>query len=630
MKKLLQASLIILWVMSAMACGGSSSSPSGAITTPTNETKNETDPAANPDPDTNPKEEEKDPSPQDTGLAPTDTATLSACAADLFTRQFTNKTVIPTEQLNPKDAYGLTVKKASILNHRTIDITFTSDHLTRAATARVVLPANYSTHYDYPVLYLLHGGGGTHEDWTWLDAEQTTANAPIIVVQIDGGKGSWFANAKFPSPNGDWLAEGLLEQNVNRFINGFRDMDFKVFLDALNPIPNGPPKWESYIIEQLIPWVDDNLSTRGQRDGRAIAGLSMGGYGAMSYITRYPELFVAGAAFSGAVDTTDTLISQWVGVSPLIEGRLPYTIFGPYGADINARQAHNPTMNVSNLLPWRDDVHLAFYYGNGNAGELDFTPLDEAQSFVPDPIKWLTEGVQDLLSNTQLLLPDLPNRLSNPMGWIQEQEVHQMNLNMQRELAALGIPYQDHGYGDGMHTGTYWKRSLQQELPHILNAFGALPPAPISRARAVVGKNAITDGNFEMPHMGPWQCTNTCGKDGGLGFAFQGENNGYATGTLGRNEIRQTVNVLPHHNYQFKAWVRTSDNLSNGYVGVRELNGANVKRLLLSPYADYTELIIEFDTKEHTTLEVYANVKAEKGKDTWLQIDDVSLITYSP
>src|SRR5699024_814538 len=262
--------------------------------------------------------------------------------------------------------------------------------------------------------------------------------------------------------------------------------------------------------------------------------------------------------------------------------------------------------------------------------ELDFTPIDEAQALVPDPMKWLTEGVQDILSNTQLLLPDLPNRLSNPMGWIQEQEVHQMNLNMQRELAALGIPYQDHGYGDGMHTGTYWKRSLQQELPHILNAFGALPPAPIRQARAVVGKDAITDGNFEMPHRGPWQCTNTCGKDEGLGFAFQGENNGYATGTLGRNEIRQTVNVLPHHTYQLSAWVRTSDNFSNGYIGARELNGTNVKRQLLSPHTDYTKLVLEFDTNEHTTLEVYANVVAKKGIDTWLQIDDVSLITHEP
>src|SRR5699024_6760346 len=233
--------------------------------------------------------DEEEPAPQDTIPTPIGEATLSACAADLFARQQTNTTVIPSELVTPTETHGLTIQSTTVQNHRTLDITFTSDNLTRAATARIVLPANYSTHCEYPVLYLLHGGGGTHEDWSWLGAEQITANTPIILVQIDGGKGSWFANAKFPSPNGDWLAEGLLEQNVNRFINGFRDMDFMVFLDALNPIPNGPPKWESYIIEQLIPWIDGNLSTRNQRDGRAIAGLSMGGYGAMSYITRHPE-----------------------------------------------------------------------------------------------------------------------------------------------------------------------------------------------------------------------------------------------------------------------------------------------------------------------------------------------------
>src|SRR5699024_649722 len=117
-----------------------------------------------------------------------------------------------------------------------------------------------------------------------------------------------------------------------------------------------------------------------------------------------------------------------------------------------------------------------------------------------------------------------------------------------------------------------------QELPHILNAFGNLPPAPIRQAPPAVGKNAVADGNFEMPHLGPWQCTNNCGKDKEQGFAFRGKNNGYVSGSLGRNEIRQTVNVLPHHTYQLNAWVRTSDNLSNGYVGVRELNGINVQR----------------------------------------------------
>src|SRR5699024_1612004 len=155
---------------------------------------------------------------------------LSACAADVFTRWQTNTTVIPTELVTPTEAHGLTIQSTTIQNQRTLDVTFTSDNLTRAATARLVLPANYSKHCEYPVLYLLHGGGGTHEDWSWLGAEQTTANVPIILVQIDGGTGSWFADAKFPSHNGDWLAVGILELNVNSFTKAFKYIDLYVFI----------------------------------------------------------------------------------------------------------------------------------------------------------------------------------------------------------------------------------------------------------------------------------------------------------------------------------------------------------------------------------------------------------------
>lgn len=620
MKLLFQIGLLTFCAVLLSACGGSSSAHKMVPQKTTEDIHEPPIPTPN----------EETPSTDDKNTESEKEIDLSACESDLLKRYLANTSVTPVDLLNLTNTHGLELINTTPVNQRTVDVTFESELLTRAVKARVVLPANYSIHCDYPVLYLLHGGGGTHEDWTLLGVDQATTNMPLIVIQVDGGKGSWFANAKFPSPNGDWLAEGILEQNIDRFINGFKNMDFGVFIDAINPIPNGPPQWESYIIEQLIPWVDANLSTRAQRSGRAIAGLSMGGYGAMSYITRYPELFIAGASFSGAVDTRDALISQWIGVSPLIEGRLPYTIFGPYGLDSSARQAHNPTMNVSNMLEWRDDIHLAFYYGNGNAGDLDFTPLDQAQSLVPTPIKWLTEGLQDFLSNTQLLLPDLPNRLANPMGWIQEQEVFQMNLNMHSELAALGIPYRDHGYGDGMHTGTYWKRSLQQELPYILKAFGALPPPPISRALPMVGKNLIIDGDFEMLGMGPWQCLNTCGVDENKHLAYNGNNNGYAAGSLGRNEIRQTVNVLPQHHYQLTAWLRTSSTIENGYFGARNIDGTNIKRLLLSPLHDYTQIVIEFETNAQTELEIYANVAAIKGRDAWLQIDDVSLIASEP
>ena len=60
------------------------------------------------------------------------------------------------------------------------------------------------------------------------------------------------------------------------------------------------PRWETFHIDQLIPWIDHNLRTVADRRGRAIAGLSQGGFCSMSYAARHPDLFGVALSFSGA------------------------------------------------------------------------------------------------------------------------------------------------------------------------------------------------------------------------------------------------------------------------------------------------------------------------------------------
>ena len=103
-----------------------------------------------------------------------------------------------------------------------------------------------------------------------------TAGQPLIVVMPDGGRGGWYSN---------WH-------------NGGR---------------GGPPAWESYHIGQLIPLVDRRFRTVAARRGRAIAGLSMGGFGAFSYAARHPDLFTAAASFSGGLDLNLQLYGQAAG-----------------------------------------------------------------------------------------------------------------------------------------------------------------------------------------------------------------------------------------------------------------------------------------------------------------------------
>jgi S-formylglutathione hydrolase FrmB len=134
----------------------------------------------------------------------------------------------------------------------------------------VLLPADYadSGTRRYPVLYLFHAL--SYNENVWLeqtDLEQFTkpftGDRGVIVVTPDGG------------PNG-----------------GYRDWY------------DGSEQWETYHIDRLIPYVDSHFRTIADRAHRAIAGFSIGGYGATHYAARHPDLFTAVGSFSGIVDTT--------------------------------------------------------------------------------------------------------------------------------------------------------------------------------------------------------------------------------------------------------------------------------------------------------------------------------------
>ncbi len=149
-----------------------------------------------------------------------------------------------------------------------------------AVHVNVLLPASYDDPANagrrYPVLLLLHGASGDSDDWIeQTDIEELTADDDLIVVMPDGGAGGFYT---------DW--------------------------------PDGP-QWESFHIRTLLPHIDATFRTDARRQARAIGGLSMGGYGTMHYATRYPDLFVAAAPMSGAVDIADLHAVEAVGLDLL-------------------------------------------------------------------------------------------------------------------------------------------------------------------------------------------------------------------------------------------------------------------------------------------------------------------------
>jgi S-formylglutathione hydrolase FrmB len=127
---------------------------------------------------------------------------------------------------------------------------------------RIILPAGYeASTRRYPVLYLLHGLAGDYLNWdTRTHLAEYTAPLQLILVMPDAGN-SWYTNS--------------VSKPENRF--------------------------EDYIAKDLIAEMDARYRTISTRHARAIAGLSMGGYGAVKIALRYPGQFVFAGSFSGVL-----------------------------------------------------------------------------------------------------------------------------------------------------------------------------------------------------------------------------------------------------------------------------------------------------------------------------------------
>lgn len=151
---------------------------------------------------------------------------------------------------------------------RISEVRFQSAALGARERYLVVLPAGYGAHPErrYPVIYLLHGLGGGPRDWLdhagidrVLDGLVAAGTAaPAILVAPDGGNAYW--------------------------------------TDHL-----GGARWGAFVADDLLADVDARFRTRAERSGRAIAGVSMGGHGALSIGLQHPDRFAAVVSLAGAL-----------------------------------------------------------------------------------------------------------------------------------------------------------------------------------------------------------------------------------------------------------------------------------------------------------------------------------------
>ncbi len=211
------------------------------------------------------------------------------------------------------DGFGLRIVDRNEQNPRLKYYRFATRAIGWNPGINVLLPDGYDTSgRTYPVLYLLHWGN-LNADFTSFDragVREWTAGKPIIVVMPDGGHAGWYSDP--------------VSSNV------------------------GPRNWETFHMDQLVPWIDANFRTYAEGNGRAVAGFSMGGFGALKYAAKYHDRFASVSAHSGPASLRRDfgLVTHWANLSSAVSDLAGGTIYGAPLWNEAKVSADNPVENI--------------------------------------------------------------------------------------------------------------------------------------------------------------------------------------------------------------------------------------------------------------------------------------------
>src|SRR5712692_5166149 len=184
---------------------------------------------------------------------------------------------------------GVQAQKASVET-----VQFQSSRTPPFLPYNVILPADYraSSVTRYPVLYLLHGFGGHYSDWVTRTNVADYAAPYRMIVVIPEGNNGWYTDSTGVATD----------------------------------------KYESYILKELIPDVQKRYRTIEARYGRAVAGLSMGGYGSLKFGLKSPDTFVFVGSLSGALAAATWTEDDLKNLKAIRDS--VFTVFGPTGSDV--------------------------------------------------------------------------------------------------------------------------------------------------------------------------------------------------------------------------------------------------------------------------------------------------------
>ncbi|HJU67458.1 MAG TPA: alpha/beta hydrolase family protein [Gemmatimonadaceae bacterium] len=272
----------------------------------------------------------------------------------------------------------------------------------------VYLPPSYQreTARRYPVAYYLHGAWGAESDWVTLGRIDRTMDSlvatglPEMILVLPDGDDGWYTTWNALNNTASCRADTVRREPAATYCVTW-------------------PKYDEYIARELVAHVDSTYRTRAERSHRGIAGLSMGGYGAITLALRYPDLFAAAASHSGVL-------------SPRYAGPTPYAPPTRHAVTVDTiRRRYSPAL-------W---MLMRPVFGGDTIGWRARDPSVYARHLVTSraraPALFVDVGRDD---------PFL-----------------EQNRAFRADLAALGIPVQ-YAEWPGKHDWVYWKTHVVESL----------------------------------------------------------------------------------------------------------------------------------------------------------------------
>ncbi|HEX3872722.1 MAG TPA: alpha/beta hydrolase family protein [Solirubrobacteraceae bacterium] len=272
------------------------------------------------------------------------------------------------------------------------EITIRSEAMRGPVGFRLLTPRGYSTTAArrWPVLLLLHGADDGPASWTReTPLVERCRELDALVVMPDAGRIGFYTDWELPDASGS------------------------------------APRWEGYHLDELPALLETRYRASATR---AVAGVSMGGYGAVAYAAKRPGMFAAAASYSGLLHTTRRGMPSFVATMLLREHEDRHALWGSPRRDRARWQANNPHHLAARLRGTA--LYLACADGVAEPGE------------------------------------NMPRGAGQLERWVSS-----TTESLAARLADLGIPATV-SRGRGGHDWPTWQRELDRSWPFLLTGLG--------------------------------------------------------------------------------------------------------------------------------------------------------------